>query len=48
MLRLNGDSVMTKVSEKGIMVNNATVIAADIIACNGVIHVINQVLLPLS
>jgi uncharacterized surface protein with fasciclin (FAS1) repeats len=45
---LNGASVMTKMSEKGIIVNNANVIAADIIAWNGVIHVIDQVLLPPS
>ena len=45
---LNGDSVMIKVSKKGIMVNNANVIIADIITCNGVMHVINQELLPPS
>jgi transforming growth factor-beta-induced protein len=45
---LNGDTVMIKVSGNGIMVNNANIIAADIIACNGVIHVINKVLLPPS
>ena len=43
---LNGDSVMIKVSKRRTMVNNAKVIRADIIACNGVIHVIDQVLLP--
>ncbi len=45
---LNGDSFMIKVSKKGIKVNNANVIIADIIACNGVIHVIDQVLIPPS
>ncbi|MEM6422424.1 MAG: fasciclin domain-containing protein, partial [Pseudomonadota bacterium] len=30
----------------GVMVNNATVIAADVDASNGVIHVIDTVLLP--
>ncbi len=30
----------------GVMVDNATVVAADIEADNGVIHVINQVVLP--
>ena len=45
---LNGDSFMIKVSKMGIKVNNANVIIADIIACNGVIHVIDQVLTPPS
>ena len=45
---LNGDSFKIKVSEKGIKVNNANVIIADISACNGVIHVIDQVLIPPS
>ena len=31
---------------KGVMVDNATVVAADIEAVNGVIHVIDQVVLP--
>lgn len=30
----------------GVMVNNATVIAADVMASNGVIHGINAVILP--
>jgi uncharacterized surface protein with fasciclin (FAS1) repeats len=30
----------------GVMVDNATVVAADIEADNGVIHVIDQVVLP--
>ena len=32
----------------GVMVNNATVISADVMASNGVIHVIDAVLLPAS
>ena len=32
----------------GVMVNNATVISADVMASNGVIHVIDTVLLPAS
>ncbi|KAL7474306.1 hypothetical protein ACHAWX_000026, partial [Stephanocyclus meneghinianus] len=43
---LNGDKVTVTVSDTGVMVNNATVIAADIMASNGVVHVIDKVLLP--
>jgi transforming growth factor-beta-induced protein len=43
---LQGQEVTTK-SEKGkVMVQNATVIGADIDATNGVIHVIDTVILP--
>lgn len=38
--------LITEVSEEGVTVNNASVTAADIPASNGVIHGINQVLLP--
>ena len=43
---VNGASVEVKVSEKGVMINDANVVIADIIACNGVVHVIDAVLLP--
>ncbi|KAL7518596.1 hypothetical protein ACHAWX_003410 [Stephanocyclus meneghinianus] len=43
---LNGDMVTVTVSDTGVMVNNATVIAADVMASNGVVHVIDKVLLP--
>ncbi len=44
---LNGDSVTITVSDDGsIMVNDANVIVADIVASNGIIHVIDKVLLP--
>ncbi len=42
---LQGDSLQI-VADNGVKVNYATVIAADIEAGNGVIHVIDQVLLP--
>jgi uncharacterized surface protein with fasciclin (FAS1) repeats len=38
MLRIN--------TTKGVMINDATVVKADIMASNGVIHVINKVLIP--
>jgi uncharacterized surface protein with fasciclin (FAS1) repeats len=42
----NGDNVAITVDENGVMVNDANVIAVDIMARNGVIHVIDGVLLP--
>ena len=42
----NGGEVMIKVSDKGVMVDAAKVIATDIEASNGVIHVIDSVILP--
>ena len=43
---VNGEIVKIGVSKKGVTVNNAMVTAADIVASNGVVHVIDQVLLP--
>lgn len=43
----NGADV-TIMTEGGVMVNDATVVAADIEASNGVIHVIDSVILPPS
>ncbi|HEY9888710.1 MAG TPA: fasciclin domain-containing protein [Candidatus Obscuribacterales bacterium] len=43
---LNGDDVAVTVADDGVMVNNADVIAADVPASNGVIHVIDEVLVP--
>ncbi len=43
---LNGDLLTVTVGDMGVMVNNATVIAADVMASNGVVHVIDKVLLP--
>jgi uncharacterized surface protein with fasciclin (FAS1) repeats len=42
------ESVMVEVSENGVMVNEATVIQPDVMASNGVIHVVDQVILPPS
>ncbi|MCA9072149.1 MAG: fasciclin domain-containing protein [Planctomycetaceae bacterium] len=41
-----GQKVEIKASKKGVMVNKATVVKTDIICSNGVIHVIDSVLLP--
>ena len=45
---VNGQSVAIKVSDGGVQVDNANVIATDIAASNGVIHVIDTVILPAS
>ncbi len=43
---LNGKALVVRKHGDGVRVNNARVIAADVRASNGVIHVINKVLLP--
>jgi uncharacterized surface protein with fasciclin (FAS1) repeats len=43
---VQGQDVMIKTMGSKVMVDNATVIAADVKAKNGVIHVIDQVILP--
>jgi uncharacterized surface protein with fasciclin (FAS1) repeats len=43
---VNGQSFRITESGSSLMVDNATVIKADIPASNGVIHVIDQVILP--
>jgi len=43
---LQGDSVRISSSKEGVRINNARVIGADVDAANGVIHVIDTVLLP--
>ena len=45
---VEGNSVAVKVENQSVSVNNSKVIKADIDAKNGVIHVIDQVLLPPS
>ena len=44
---LNGDSLTVNLDD-GVKINDSNVITADIEACNGVIHVIDAVLLPPS
>lgn len=43
---VNGKELKLKVTDAGVMVNDAKVITADVHASNGVIHVIDTVLLP--
>jgi len=46
VVTVEGSSVKISKSQGRVRVNNATVIKADVKASNGVIHVINKVLLP--
>lgn len=43
---VNGQSVAIKIADNGVRIDNANVIATDIGASNGVIHVIDTVILP--
>jgi len=43
---VNGKMLTLKVDGMGVMVNNAKVIATDLVGSNGVIHVVDTVLLP--
>jgi uncharacterized surface protein with fasciclin (FAS1) repeats len=43
---LNGQSIMIKTADGKVMVDNATVTTADVMAENGVIHVIDSVIMP--
>ncbi|MCX5951526.1 MAG: fasciclin domain-containing protein [Cyanobacteria bacterium] len=43
---LNGESVTIKTAGGTVMINDATVVKADIAATNGTIHVIDTVLMP--
>jgi uncharacterized surface protein with fasciclin (FAS1) repeats len=43
---LSGKNVKINVNDGSVMINNATVTKADVIASNGVIHIIDTVLIP--
>ncbi|MDX1562586.1 MAG: fasciclin domain-containing protein [Gammaproteobacteria bacterium] len=43
---VNGQNVMIKVNDGTVMLDDAKVVATDIMASNGVIHVIDSVILP--
>ena len=45
---VQGANVKVTASEKGVMIDDAKVVATDIEASNGVIHVIDKVILPQS
>ena len=43
---VSGDAIRISAKDGGVMVNNARVVTADVAASNGVIHVIDTVILP--
>jgi uncharacterized surface protein with fasciclin (FAS1) repeats len=43
---VNGEKLSIKVGDKGVMIDNAKVVKTDIVTSNGVIHVIDSVVLP--
>ena len=43
---VEGDDVKVNISGKNVMINDANVVAADVAASNGVVHVIDKVILP--
>lgn len=43
---VQGSPIHVKVSDQGVMINNAKVVKTDIAASNGIIHVIDTVILP--
>ncbi len=43
---INGKDVTITINDDGVFINNAKVIVADLVADNGVVHVIDAVLLP--
>ncbi len=43
---LNGKEIKVRVSKKGVKINNSRVVKTDIVGDNGVIHVIDTVLIP--
>ena len=45
-LVIEKNNVKINISSKGVKVNDASVVAADVQASNGVVHVIDKVILP--
>ncbi|CAM2006506.1 fasciclin domain-containing protein [Acanthopleuribacter pedis] len=43
---VNGSRVLIKADDNGVQINDANVVTADVAAANGIIHVIDAVLLP--
>lgn len=43
---VNGSDVMITIADGGVRIDNANVVTTDIVASNGVIHVIDAVILP--
>ncbi|MEM7465558.1 MAG: fasciclin domain-containing protein [Pseudomonadota bacterium] len=45
---VNGESITVSADDGGVMIDSANVVATDIEASNGIIHVIDKVILPKS
>ena len=45
---VQGSEIKVKISDNGAMINNASVVAANVEASNGIVHVIDKVILPPS
>jgi uncharacterized surface protein with fasciclin (FAS1) repeats len=45
---VQGSPVTFTVADGSVMINEATIVATDIVASNGVIHVVDAVILPPS
>ncbi|MFT4536958.1 MAG: putative surface protein with fasciclin (FAS1) repeats [Saprospiraceae bacterium] len=45
---VNGAGITISIDDNGVKINDASVVTADIIASNGVVHVIDKVILPPS
>jgi uncharacterized surface protein with fasciclin (FAS1) repeats len=43
---VQGEKLMVSIKDKKVMIGNATVITADVAASNGVVHIIDNVLMP--
>ena len=43
---VSGDSITIAVSDSGVKINEANVVTADVIGSNGIVHVIDKVLIP--
>ena len=43
---VQGDTIAITVADSGVKVDQANVVTTDVMASNGVIHVIDQVILP--
>lgn len=43
---VEGDDIKVSINKKGVLINDAKVVAADVSATNGVVHLIDKVILP--
>ena len=46
VIALNGDTLVVSIDENGVFINDAQVVIADIQTSNGIVHVIDTVLVP--